>query len=100
MEAKELSIVLASLIHDVGKMYRRTGRREAHEKLSKKFVERHIPRFSYKEDVLRIVRDHHHEVSEEDTKIVKLADSIPASEREVRRDLQEEHNSSNNRRNF
>lgn len=86
MEAKELTIVLAALLHDIGKIHRRTGLKKAHEELSEIFVRNYVPEFEYKNHLSRIVKYHHGKNIEKDAEIVKSADSISAAEREIDRD--------------
>jgi CRISPR-associated protein Csm1 len=82
MNMRDLSIILAACLHDVGKFYRRAcRRRERHEALSREFVEEYVPEFQGKELVRDIVARHHERPVDEAAKIVIDADRLSAAER-------------------
>lgn len=80
-----MEIQLASLLHDVGKFERRTGRNKNHATLGEEFCEKYISK-----DIADIVGLHHHSVEEipekvrEPVLLLKLCDHISSGEREER----------------
>jgi CRISPR-associated protein Csm1 len=91
MNMRDLSIILAACLHDIGKFYRRAYRSGEHETLSGEFVENYVPEFQGKELVRDIVVKHHEELVDEATKIVKEADQLSAAERRVERGSQQKY---------
>jgi CRISPR-associated protein Csm1 len=91
MNMRDLSIILAACLHDIGKFYRRAYRSGEHETLSGEFVENYVPEFQGKELVRDIVVKHHEELVDEATKIIKEADQLSAAERRVERGSQQKY---------
>jgi len=82
MNMRDLSIILAACLHDVGKFYRRAYRRGEHEALSGEFVEKYVPEFQDKDLVRDIAATRHREEPvDEAAKIVREADRLSAAER-------------------
>jgi len=84
-----LAIIYGALLHDIGKIYQRSGKRRVHEELSKEFIEKHLSSIiSNKNLVNKIIK--YVCTNGEHTGLVKIADQLSASEREKEENIYEE----------
>jgi CRISPR-associated protein Csm1 len=88
-------IILSALLHDIGKFWQRTGKKESHSEIGVQFINEFQKQFPYPwlDDLRDGIGDHHQffnkpiDQVKRVIKIVKLADRLSSGEREIDRTL-------------
>jgi CRISPR-associated protein Csm1 len=83
LDDDELVLVVAGLMHDVGKVVHRAGERRKHSILSKELVEGFLPNVIDVNSVKDLVFKHHEDVSDGLLGLLVRADHISAMERDI-----------------